>query len=485
MAGSGPQLALTGAPASAAAAAVPAACGATLAPGRARISPLTMTLSSGAMPLDHAQAVDHRPERDVFRPRHVLGIDDQHELARLLGRRSRPPAPAAPRSGGAAAICTRANMPGVNVPSGLANTGARADRARRAVDGVVDEVEPAVVGEGRLVDELELHRHGQSAVGDVRAVLGEARVAQIRTLVQGELEADRIDRFDGREQGRVPVVPPVTRLPSETRRSPMRPRTGARSSVNSRSSAAWRTAASCAATAAFATRLACVRWSRVCRVITVPTKTLAALQIAFGEGEIGLGLREVRLRLIERGLERPAIDGEQQIALLHHLPVAENGWPRDSRRRARAPRPNSTATKRPTYSSWSAITLLVGFATVTCGGGGAGLRLRLALPAGRKRRDDQDLVSRRTDPQRWHKGRHHERGHQARSSGHSCRPVRSRRRDRAGDGHDDGGGGDGASSASASSRCLVRIPEDATSQASDAGAVDVELADRGPASRTS
>ena len=57
----------------------------------------------------------------------------------------------------------------------------------------------------------------------------------------------------------VPVVPPVTRLPTDTRRSPMRPETGARSSVNSRSSVAWRTAASCAATDASATRLACVR----------------------------------------------------------------------------------------------------------------------------------------------------------------------------------------------------------------------------------
>ena len=36
----------------------------------------------------------------------------------------------------------------------------------------------------------------------------------------------------------VPVVPPVTRLPGATRRSPMRPDTGARSSVNSRSSVA-------------------------------------------------------------------------------------------------------------------------------------------------------------------------------------------------------------------------------------------------------
>jgi len=67
-----------------------------------------------------------------------------------------------------------------------------------------------------------------------------------------------------------PDVPPVTRLPTDTRRSPMRPDTGARSPVNSRSSVAWRSAACCAATEASAMRLACVRWSKVCWVITVP-----------------------------------------------------------------------------------------------------------------------------------------------------------------------------------------------------------------------
>src|SRR5436190_495601 len=32
---------------------------------------------------DHAQAVDHGPERDVFRPRHAVGVDHQHEFAYL------------------------------------------------------------------------------------------------------------------------------------------------------------------------------------------------------------------------------------------------------------------------------------------------------------------------------------------------------------------------------------------------------------------
>ena len=34
----------------------------------------------------------------------------------------------------------------------------------------------------------------------------------------------------------LPLVPPATRLPADTRRSPIRPETGALSSVNSRSS---------------------------------------------------------------------------------------------------------------------------------------------------------------------------------------------------------------------------------------------------------
>ena len=72
----------------------------------------------------------------------------------------------------------------------------------------------------------------------------------------------------------VPVVPPVTRLPGDTRRSPMRPDTGARNSVNSRSSMAWRTAASWAATVASATRSACVRWSKVCCVMVLPRTRL-------------------------------------------------------------------------------------------------------------------------------------------------------------------------------------------------------------------
>ena len=67
----------------------------------------------------------------------------------------------------------------------------------------------------------------------------------------------------------LPPVPPVTRLPGETRRSPMRPLTGARNSVNSMSSSAWRTAASLLLTEALALRKACARCSKVWSVMVL------------------------------------------------------------------------------------------------------------------------------------------------------------------------------------------------------------------------
>jgi len=50
---------------------------------------------------------------------------------------------------------------------------------------------------------------------------------------------------------------------------------------------------------------------------------LRALEISFGVRDVRFGLRQVGLRLVERNLERPLVDGEQEIALLHQLPVLE------------------------------------------------------------------------------------------------------------------------------------------------------------------
>ncbi len=52
-------------------------------------------------------------------------------------------------------------------------------------------------------------------------------------------------------------------------------------------------------------------------------KALTAGEIALREREVGLCLGEARLGLGERGLEGPAVDGEQKIALLGDLAVLE------------------------------------------------------------------------------------------------------------------------------------------------------------------
>ena len=49
----------------------------------------------------------------------------------------------------------------------------------------------------------------------------------------------------------------------------------------------------------------------------------ATLEVGLGKGQVGLGLREIGACLRQRVLERPLVDGEQEIALLDHLAVAE------------------------------------------------------------------------------------------------------------------------------------------------------------------
>ena len=108
----------------------------------------------------------------------------------------------------------------------------------------------------------------------------------------------------------------------DTRRSPMRPETGARSSVNSRSSAA-------CSHGGLLRRDCRLRHPLGLRALVegllgdhrADGKTLTACEIAFRECEIGPRLREAGLRLSEGDLEGPAIDREQKIALLHDLPV--------------------------------------------------------------------------------------------------------------------------------------------------------------------
>src|SRR6185437_12105013 len=80
--------------------------------------------------------------------------------------------------------------------------GTTADRAGRRVDDIVDEIHVALVREVLVVDQLErdVDARAAAAAGDVVAVRRHALVAQIRRLVEGELEVDRILRDDGGEQ---------------------------------------------------------------------------------------------------------------------------------------------------------------------------------------------------------------------------------------------------------------------------------------------
>ncbi len=52
-------------------------------------------------------------------------------------------------------------------------------------------------------------------------------------------------------------------------------------------------------------------------------QALGACQVGLGVGQVGFRLRQAGAGLIERVLERPAVDGEEQLAFLDHLAVLE------------------------------------------------------------------------------------------------------------------------------------------------------------------
>ncbi len=250
----------------------------------------------------------------------LSAVDDEHELAaligadrlvghqqRLIGRRARhlDPREHAWRE----------------QRLGIGKLRPATDRAGRAVDHVVDEVHLPFVGEFLLVDQLERDRGAGIRVGHQ---LGGALVAQERRLVEGEFEADRIDRYDGGEQRRhagdaagdeiarrdAPVADPAGDRRAQfgelqvelglLDRRLLRRDLGLRGAVRLRALI-----------------------EQLLGDGALAHQRLRALQIGFGEGEISLRLRQIGARLIQRVLERPAVDGEQQVALLDDLAVLE------------------------------------------------------------------------------------------------------------------------------------------------------------------
>ena len=183
--------------------------------------------------------------------------------------------------------------------------------------------------------------HAGVAAGDILPGLGQPLVAQIRRFVEGEFEIDRIGRHDGGEQRGVAAGAAGDKI--ARRDAPV-----ADAAVDRRAQfgefqvelgLAHRRLVVADRGLGVAERLRALLEGLIGDGL-VAHELLAARVVGFGKGEIGLRLHQIGARLIERVLERPLVDGEQQIALLDDLPVLEMHACRDSPKRARAPRPN-------------------------------------------------------------------------------------------------------------------------------------------------
>ena len=274
--------------------------------------------------LDHPQIVGrHLPERHEALGDLVVGADDEDIFARLLaadgrvGREQRR-------------IRRRGRHPHAGEHAGrehavrIVEQGADANGAGRAVDHVVDEIHAAFVLEVGLVDELERDRNAGAAAGDVAAVLGEPLVTQIGGLVEGELEMDRVGRHDGCQQcgggDRSPRHHIAWRYAAVADAAVHRRAQFGELEIEL--GLAQRRLGAADGGLRIAERLRALLkglfGDGLCR-----HQRLAALEIGFGIGKIGLRRRQIGARLGDRVLERPLVDGEQQIAFLDHLPVLE------------------------------------------------------------------------------------------------------------------------------------------------------------------
>src|SRR6185369_3756614 len=274
--------------------------------------------------LDDALAVRHKlAERDVFLPRRVLAIDHQHVFADLLGadcqvRHQQRLVRLRGRHAHAREHAGREHAVGIGKDR------ASADGASRAVDDVVDEIHRAFVREVLLVDELELDLDADAAAGDVAAKLGQALVAQERCFVEGELEADRIDGDDCGEQRGVAggaagdqVAGRDTAVADAA--VDLRPEFG---ELEIELGLADRRLGVAHRGLRVAIGLRALLEGLLGNGL-VAHELLAAREVRFGIGEVRARLHQAGARLVEHVLERPLVDGEQEIALLDDLTVLE------------------------------------------------------------------------------------------------------------------------------------------------------------------
>ena len=151
---------------------------------------------------DDAQAIDNRSERDLRFGRAIFSASTTSTNLLVCSVPIAVSGTSNTFLGGVVAIWTRANMPGVKsrldwqIPRGR-RWCSRSDRWR------CRRSQPALVRIGLFIDKLQLDQNGQAAVGRVSIFLGGTRIAQMGGLIQGELETNRINRFDGRKQAGV------------------------------------------------------------------------------------------------------------------------------------------------------------------------------------------------------------------------------------------------------------------------------------------
>ena len=176
-----------------------------------------------------------------------------------------------------------------------------------------------------LVDELERDRHAGVAARHLAVGRGQALVTQIGRLVEGELEADRIDRHDGREHGRVAAKAAVHQIAdgdaavadaSVDRRAQLgifvEVELGRMHHRLLRGDGGFRHPLGL-----YALVVALLGDGLVVHEL------LPAREIGLGESEIGARLSEIGAHLFERDLERPVVDDEQEVARCCHLAIGE------------------------------------------------------------------------------------------------------------------------------------------------------------------
>ena len=174
--------------------------GVTFWPGRARSSPLMITeIVGGDAAPDYAKiVVGDGAEIDRFRHHGAVRRDDEQELHRLIGHHS-----GVGHQHGRPVLRHRhayaAELAGRDEQIRIGERGAHADRARRPIILVVDEIDGAFQRPVLLVHELALHLDGVAARRLDLAFLHQALVGHAVAFADIEGEPDWIERDDGRK----------------------------------------------------------------------------------------------------------------------------------------------------------------------------------------------------------------------------------------------------------------------------------------------